>query len=377
MKRAFDYGKIINEFHFTNRTKEIDYLVKYLKSGINCTIIAPRRWGKSSLVQQVANKMASSKIKFCFIDLFNIRTERDFINVYSTAILKGTSSSSEEVIRTVKQFIKNIIPEISFSPDSISEFQLSFNIEDAKKKLSEILDLPNKIAKEKGIQVVICIDEFQNLSFFDDNTQSWQKTLRAHWQKHQNCNYLLYGSRKHLMLDFFTKQSMPFYQFGEILFLQKIENKHWVPYITGRFKETKKKISEEIALQIAETMEQHPYFVQKFAMAVWLNTANIATKANFENALDDILNEYNLFYDGIAADLSNPQLGFLKAIINKVSNFSSKLTIENYALGSSANVVRIKEALDKKEIIDIQGSNIIINDPLFALWLKRRYFALN
>jgi hypothetical protein len=72
--------------------------------------------------------------------------------------------------------------------------------------------------------------------------------------------------------------------------------------------------------------------------------------------------------------LSNPQLNFLKAVINKEEQLSSAETILEYKLGTSANVSRIKTALENKELIDISGKKISLNDPLFEYWLKRKYF---
>ena len=45
-----------------------------------------------------------------------------------------------------------------------------------------------------------------------------------------------------------------------------------------------------------------------------------------------------------------------------------------YQLGTSANVLRIKKALIKKEIIDAHGNEFSILDPVYKHWLKNYYF---
>ncbi len=255
-------------------------------------------------------------------------------------------------------------------------FEVAFSIRDQKKQLSEILDLPEKIAIEKGIQVVVCIDEFQNINYMNDGL-AWQKKLRAHWQKHQHCNYILYGSRKHLMLEFFTKNSMPFYKFGETLFLQKIAASYWVPFIVDRFKQTGKKIDIGIAESIAITMKEHPYFVQQLAMVVWQNTIKVANKNSITQSLNDLYNQYTILYQKITEELSNQQLNFLKAICLKTENLSSKDVLNKFQLGTSANIIRIRESLEKKELIDIIGKEITFNDPLYELWLMNRFFKIS
>lgn len=53
---------------------------------------------------------------------------------------------------------------------------------------------------------------------------------------------------------------------------------------------------------------------------------------------------------------------------------SSKKIIKKYRLESSANVNAIKKALLKKDIIDIEGQAVTINDSLFKLWINRQQF---
>lgn len=378
MAKPFNYGKLAEDNYFTNRTKEATWLQAQINAGMNCMLISPRRWGKSSLVQHVAGlmKKKNKKTIFCFVDLYNVRSEKEFLELYSSAIIKATSTNFNEAVKNVKNIFKQLMPSLSVSPDPASELALSFNWKELKKNISEVLDMPEKIAKQKGIQLVICVDEFQNISFMEDGV-AFQKKLRSHWQKHQHTNYLLYGSRRHLMMEFFTKSSMPFYRFGEILFLEKISGDHWVPFITGRFKATGKYISPAFAAGIAQIMDNHPYYVQQLSQAVWQQTNKTATAADIAAAVEDLLDQYTILYQKDVDILTNYQLNFLKALCNKETSFNSSRVLRDYDLGTSANISRIKAALQNHEIIDVLGKTITFNDPLFEIWLKKRYLKMN
>jgi uncharacterized protein len=375
MDTPFSFGKIVGEPDFTDREKESLWLQQQVLAKNNCMLISPRRWGKSSLVQHAAGKIRKkhpNKV-FCFIDLYNIRTEKEFYEAYSREIIKATANNLDEIAKTVKTFFKQIIPKISFSPDPATDIQLSLDWEEVKKNPSEILNLPEKIGQAKKKDIIICLDEFQNISFFDFPLP-FQKKLRAHWQKHQNTVYCLYGSKRHLLMDFFTKPSMPFYKFGDILFLEKIPETYWVSFIMERFAATGKKISKEQAGSIAAIMKNHPYFVQQLAQSVWLRTPKKCTDVLIENTVSDLLDQYTILYQKEVEQLTNPQLNFLKALCDGVAQLSSSETIAKYKLGTSANIPRIKTALENKELIDIIGKQINFNDPLFELWLKKKYF---
>jgi len=377
MGRPFKYGKLADEDYYTNREAESKWLEMQINAGINCMLISPRRWGKSSLVLHTSKRMKrkNKQLVFCFIDLYNVRNEQEFLELFSTAVIKATSNSFEEAVKNVKNIFKQLIPSVNINPDPASEIELSFSWKELKKNFAEVLNLPEKLAKQKGIEIVLCIDEFQNLSFLDDGI-GFQKKLRAHWQTHQKVTYLLYGSRRHLMMEFFTKSSMPFYKFGEILFLEKIKLPHWIKFITARFAATGKQISEPLAEDIATLMQNHPYFVQQYAQAVWQNTTRKATKATLNIAMEDLLDQYSILYQKEADMLTNYQLNFLKVLCNKETAFTSQQVLQQYNLGTSTNVSRIKTALENREIIDILGKQVNFNDPMFEIWLKKRYFNM-
>ena len=54
MIRPFVLGVAVDTEHFIGRQQEIENLSSNLIHGINTILIAPRRWGKTSLVNHVA-----------------------------------------------------------------------------------------------------------------------------------------------------------------------------------------------------------------------------------------------------------------------------------------------------------------------------------
>ena len=374
MKLPFKHGKIIESSFFVNREKEITYLQHNFESKINTIVISPRRWGKSSLVMKASKDLArrNKTIRYVYIDMFNVRTEQEFYQVFTEELLKVSYAKWEERIKKAKDFFKQVIPKFSFGVDPQNEFSVSFDWEEVEKNPSEILNLPETLSKAKKIEIVVCLDEFQNISHFKNHLE-FQKKLRAHWQHHQIATYCLYGSKRHMMTELFESKSMPFYKFGDVLFLKKIETDHWVKYITKQFKKTEKEISVRLAEKITITVENHSYFVQQLSNVVWRNTKIHCTNKNVNDAIEELTEQYDLLFHKEIDSLSNPQINYLKAMVNKVEGMSSGKVIKRYNLGSSANVSIIKKALIKKEIIDAYGRSIEFLDPLFKLWFERVY----
>jgi hypothetical protein len=93
-------------------------------------------------------------------------------------------------------------------------------------------------------------------------------------------------------------------------------------------------------------------------------------------AYDGLKNQLSLLFVGLIESLTNKQIDFLKAILSGETALSSKEVLAKYKLGTSANVIRIREALLSKEIIDVNAQHIEIQDPIFKIWLKTDYFKM-
>ncbi|RLD56339.1 MAG: ATPase [Bacteroidetes bacterium] len=376
MNTPFIFGKITSGKEFTDREDEILHLQQNFLAGTNTILISPRRWGKSSLVKKAGDELgkANEKIKVVHIDMFNIRTEEDFYQAFSEKAIKAVSGKLEDLVANSRKFLKQWLPKITFSPDAQNEISFGLNWAMVKKQPDEILNLPNEIAKEKGYRLIVCIDEFQNLAFFDDPL-AFQKKLRSHWQKHQQATYCLYGSKRHMLMEVFASPSMPFYKFGDMMFLEKIPTVYWKDFIQKRFRSTGKKITKKQAGHIAVLVENHPHYVQQLSQLCWFRTDKVLEEDVIEEALESLVLQLSLLFQGITESLSTTQVNFLKALLDGAKMFSSKKTLEKYKLGTSANIPRIKNAMIKKEIIDEQAGKIEILDPIYSIWLRKYYFG--
>ncbi len=376
MESPFQFGGIVTGENFTNRNKDIKRLITNFDSNINTLLLSPRRWGKSSLIHKAA-KIALNKnqnYRFCFLDLFNIRDEEEFYSVLTKELLKVTSTKTEEWLQNARKFLKRITPNIIIGIDPQTDFNIKLKLDDLQNSYSEILNLSEKIAEDKKIKIIVCIDEFQNLGFFKEPLL-FQKRLRANWQYHKNTVYCLFGSKRHMLMELFENKSMPFYKFGDTFYLEKIDTDALSNYIFKQFKKTNKVIDKELIFKIISLMQNHPYYVQQLAHLVWMNTKTQVTERILNESINDILLQNSLLFEKEVENLSTTQLNFLKAITNDIkSNLSSSEVIKEYKLGTSGNVIKIKNALIKKEVIEIMKNGPIILDPAFELWLKQFYF---
>src|SRR5574344_2167526 len=288
--KPFIFGVATSGDNFTDREKETSRLVLNFQHGINTVLISPRRWGKTSLVQKACHLAQSDKLKVVYIDIFSCRSDRDFYDAFASAILKQTSSKLDEWLEHTRLFLSRISPKISMGTDPMTNFSISLEMNPKSDDIDEILQLPEKIAQKKGYNIVVCIDEFQQIADFKDS-KTFQKRLRSVWQLQKSVSYCLFGSKKHLMNELFEKKSLPFYKFGDAIYLPKISTLDWVSYIRERFECTGKSVSKELAEKVCETVDNHSSYVQQLAWLLWIHTRNESTEDNFANAYQDLIDQ--------------------------------------------------------------------------------------
>jgi AAA+ ATPase superfamily predicted ATPase len=370
MDFPFIFGRIVVGPQFINRKAELSKLKSNIEHGKHTVLISPRRWGKTSLIRHLSTKLSKNEqLKFIYIDLFRITDEVEFYETYTKEVLHAALSKLSDLGNLVKKFFKSINPGITFGNTGTGEFRVTLRWEDLKKNYHEIIDLPEKLSKKRNQKFVIFIDEFQSLDKFS-NPEQFQSRLMSVWQHHSHVVYLLLGSKRHKMNDIFISENNPFFQFGEIMYLQKIKKKYFCRYIMSTFEKSGKTIPKERAEKIIKLADKIPYFIQQLARNVWISSSEMVVESDIQSAVEEILYQNAVWYTREVERMTTPQFNYLKAVMNVEKKLSGQDVIRKYKLGSSANVAKIKKVMEEREILDYWNPYPVFNDPFFKLWIQ-------
>jgi hypothetical protein len=372
----FTFGRVPGVDDFVDRESERQTLARNFNALVNTVVISPRRWGKTSLVEYAAREVmtANKRTKVVLIDTFSARNEAEFYAALATGVLKATGSKFAELVDDVGKFLSHLRPKVTLSPDTHAEFTLDLDWDEARANPDDILDLAEHLAVSKKLKLVVCIDEFQAVAEYPESL-SFQRKLRAHWQRHSHVAYCLYGSRRHMLLDIFTDADKPFYRFGDVFQLGKISNPIWADFVVKRFSETGKAIGHDDASLLAALVDNHPYYVQQLAQQTWFRTTKWADAQTVRDSLDGLRDQLGLQFVYLIGTLSDRQVRLLSAIILGETALSSRAVIEKFKLGTSASVNQMKDALEKREIIETIDGHVELLDPLFKYWLTTVLFV--
>lgn len=174
---------------FCNREKERAQLKLNIQKGEHTVVVAPRRFGKTSLVCQTLQEL---DVEYAKIDLF--------CAVYATAICEKIMKGVSEVIqrlmpvstKTIK-FIGSCFKRINIGLKA-GEFELQVGVsrhkENAVEQIIDILTGLEKIAKHQNKRIVVFIDEFQDLLKADQSDEILRLTECHPYYLHLLCDKL-------------------------------------------------------------------------------------------------------------------------------------------------------------------------------------------
>ena len=179
-----------------------------------------------------------------------------------------------------------------------------------------------------------------------------------------------------MMSKMFLNRSMPFYQFGDLMWLQKIPISDWKGYIVSHFESAGRHIPEEMAAKICELVELYPSYVQHLASIVLNHTpqGETAKKELLPLAVKELMSTNEALYMQQIEPLSGYQMNLLRAIVSGIhSGFNEKKVRSQFDLGSPSNLVRLRDALIERDLIYSEMRQLYITDPVFSLWFRQRF----
>ena len=85
MEQLFEYSRPVDNQDFVGRKAEVEKISADFIFLTNTIILAPQGLGKSSLVRKAAMEAShrEKKLRFCYLDLFNVRNEERFYELYA------------------------------------------------------------------------------------------------------------------------------------------------------------------------------------------------------------------------------------------------------------------------------------------------------
>ena len=191
------------------------------------------------------------------------------------------------------------------------------------------------------------------------------------------CTFILSGSRTNAMKYIFEEKKY-FHRLVEHLPLQPIDDRDIVEHISRGFLSQGKVVEKDQAMGACKLFRNNIWYINHFTAICNSLSKGYINEGIMLDALNAMLSIHEPRFQAMTDSLTDHQLSLLKAALDGVVRFSSTDVIEKYALNSSANVRRVKDALKKKEIITFnEKDEPVVLDPLFEYWVRKYYFKIS
>jgi hypothetical protein len=261
------FGEIIDDVNFVDRTEELDQLVKDLGDGQKVFLLSPRRFGKSSLVSVALLRLQKRHIHPVNITVSNYSSYTQFLEKFAEKVLRA-AGSWQHVKDWVKRFVQRVKPQASVDM-ATGEISVSFGKGtdfNPEPIAEDVFGLPGELARNGGFRMAICLDEFQQISEFDE--RSVEQNLRNAAQRQREVGYVFAGSQPSLMEEMLAPKR-PLHRAGPKMFLDKIPAAAWKEFIVGSFRKRGRTVDEQGLEILLTSADLIPYDVQRIAHELW------------------------------------------------------------------------------------------------------------
>jgi AAA+ ATPase superfamily predicted ATPase len=373
----FYFGDLALDEAFTDREAELRTLERDMVNGRNVALIAPRRYGKSSLVRRASQELAAREgVLVAEVDLMKTPTKERFASHLARAVHDELASSAERAKEGVLSFFASlrVTPVVTVNPVDGS-FSFSFSAthspEDIDATIERLLELPAELAAERKRRVVVYFDEFQEVVDIDPRLPA---LMRAVFQEQPDVAHVFAGSKREMMRRLFNDENEPFYRSAKVMEIGRIPVDVFAVFLRERFDSTDRGLSEEALERLLAATGGHPYGTQELAYALWdeVPLGYTASPADLDRALDAVLRSENARFTLLWENLARSQRQLLQALAVEPGRVQSAGYIARHALPSASTTQKAAEALVRQELIARRPDGAHeIAEPFLAEWVTR------
>ena len=372
MKNPFNYLQFAKGEQFYDRREMLsDLKSRFLSGQTNVVIYGPRRYGKSSLVAELADQLEGEGFSCLSFDMVKMPSVNLFAEAYATKLYRRLAPVRSG-IRQVADFFKRLRPKITIGPDGEAGFSFdSSSAEMGPEELAEILELPQRLAN--GQRVLIILDEFQEVEGLLPKC-GFERVMRSVIQSHRDISYIFLGSRYHLLRRMFTDHARPFYKSALTMLLDKPPIQESVDFIISRFQSAGLDISPQTARLLVDKITNIPYYIQQLGFEVF----RLVDEAERKLATDeDVLAAYARLsgfnkdqYEQAMLSFSTAQKKLLIALAHETTGEFDSEYRARHALGTSSTINSAKKRLIEDGHVEQMAGEYRLAAPFFAEYLR-------
>lgn len=259
MPNPFRYSSPVDPTDMIDREQALAELLDLVDGGHNGRLVAPRRYGKSSLLRAAQARSELLGMVPVYVNFFGVVTAADIadrIEIAYAEQLGGSLARWFDGVRATFRVGGGPLP-------ASAEVRVDAR---AQQPLLERLALPRWLFEKYGKRCLIAFDEFQDALTADDRIDA---VIRSEIERHGDAaSYVFAGSHVGMMRELFTDKRRAFYAQARQIDLPALDQNDVADFISTRFEESGKDAGEALA-PLLELAAGHPQRSMLLAHFLW------------------------------------------------------------------------------------------------------------
>ncbi len=367
----FVFSEPVASADLLDRDAEAALLVERALGGHNSRLVAPRRYGKTSLLRRALADAAGQGLVSVYVNFFGILTQADVAarieSAYATQLPRRLANWFEGVRRALRTGVRVGSGRLPAS------LELSAGAASSARGLLDWLALPRQLHEAKGTRTLIVFDEFQDVLLAGARLDA---VIRSEVEQHAGAaSYVFAGSHVGMMRELFASKRRAFYGQAGAVELAPLAPTDVAEYVSGRFAQANREIGSALG-PLLDFCEGHPQRTMLLAHFIFerVRDGERADASTFADAFDHVLDvqagdELRAVWSGLTAG----QRRALTAIAeNETPLYGRAAQIRVGGARGGSVTTALHGLIDAGEVVadptHPTGNRVI--DPLFAYWVR-------
>jgi hypothetical protein len=366
----FTFSEPVAPVDLIDRDREAALLVERALGGHNSRLVAPRRYGKTSLLRRSLADIEAQGLVGVYVNFFGVLTQTDVAarieSAYAEQLPRRLARWFDGIRRTLRASVRAGGGPLPVSVELAAS-------DGPERGLLDWLALPRQLHAAKGLRTLIVFDEFQDVLLAGERIDA---VIRSEIEHHsQAASYVFAGSHVGMMRELFASKRRAFYGQAGAVELGPLSPEDVAEYVGERFSLAGREIGGALG-PLLDFCDGHPQRTMLLAHSVFerVGSKGQADATTFVQALDHVMSVEA--GDELRTQWSALTAGQRRALTTIAENrgglygHAAQARVGGTRGGSVTTALR--GLIDAGEVASdpTSATGYRVVDPLFAYWVQ-------
>jgi hypothetical protein len=368
----FTYDEPLRPAELVDRDEERRQLTGLAEAGQNSRLVAPRRYGKTTLLGAVADDLSQDGMLAVYVDCSRTTALEDVVVRLRQAWRKALGGSGRRSERVWRELDRRVNVSVTLGVPGVGSLTASRPGQPASdagvfEALHALLDAPLRLHETADKRSFIVLDEFHDLLTARDDLDG---ILRSHAQHQRGAAaYCFAGSQASAMRALFADRRRPLFEQAREVRLGALDVPALLGWLEDRFDNGGRPVAPEAIDRLGTLTAGHPQRAMMVAHFLWSEARRDA--GGLERALANAIHEASDGLEQTWSALTGVQRRALSAAAEGHDRLLTKAALERAQVGKPTMQSARKSLLAEGHLLDIGNGQVRISDPFLGLWLAQ------